>query len=322
MSSRKSRIVGLGNALVDVVTSVEPEAVARHGLTPGGMHLVDREAAEALYAEIGPGLQQSGGSVANTIAHLGTRGAACTFIGKVADDALGDAFQADLAGLGVDFTNAPLQDGVGTGRCVVLVTPDGERTMSTYLGAAQALAPADVDASMPRELALLLVEGYLWDSPEGAATIDQAAIRAREAGARIALTPSDAGCVERNRDAMLGFIRDHCDILIGNRDEVCALAATGSAEEALAWALGRATIAAVTLSEAGSLVADGSGARRVAAAPVDRVVDTTGAGDAYAAGFLHALLDGADLSAAGRSGAELAAGVVRHHGARPGLTPA
>lgn len=316
MSPKKQRIVGLGNALVDVVTFVEPAAVARHALTPGGMHLVGREAAEALYAEVGPGLRQSGGSVANTIAHLATEGAACAFIGKVADDALGAAFRDDLAELGVAFSVAPLRDGVGTGRCVVLVTPDGERTMSTYLGAAQALGPADMTA-MPRDLALLLVEGYLWDSPDGAATIRAAAAQARAAGARIALTPSDAGCVQRNRVEMLSFIRDHCDVLIGNRDEVCTLAEAGSPEEALAWARQHARVAAVTLSQDGSLVADGSGVHRIAAAEVDQVVDTTGAGDAYAAGFLRALLENADMPAAGQSGAQLAGSIISRKGARP-----
>ena len=309
-------VVGLGNALVDVVATVDAAAVARHDLTPGGMHLVDRDAAEALYAEVGPGLTQSGGSVANSIAHMRGAGAACTFIGKIAEDELGHAFRSDLADLGVEFPVSGLADGDGTGRCVVLVTPDGERTMSTYLGAAQALTPADVEKAMPREAALLLVEGYLWDSPEGEAVIRIAAERAREAGARIALTPSDAGCVERNRDAMLAFIRDHCDILIGNHHEVGALSGNDSPEEALVWARQHSAITAVTMSEAGALLADDQKAWRIEALPVDRVVDTTGAGDAFAAGFLHGVLDGLALPDAGRRGAELAARVITHPGAR------
>jgi sugar/nucleoside kinase (ribokinase family) len=315
MAKKQTRVVGLGNALVDVVASVDAEAIARHSLTPGGMHLVDREAADALYAEVGPGLVQSGGSVANSIAHMRSLGLACTFIGKVARDTLGDAFAADLAALGVDFPAIGPAD-TGTGRCVVLVTPDGERTMSTYLGAAQGLTPADVEAGMPDAAALLLVEGYLWDSPEGATMIETAATRARAVGARIALTPSDAGCVERHRDAMLAFIRDHCDILVGNHHEVGALAGTDSPEEALVWARRHARIAAVTMSENGALIADEDRAYRIEAQPVEHVVDTTGAGDAFAAGFLHGVLEGASLPEAARRGAELAARVITHPGAR------
>lgn len=316
MGSKQTRVVGLGNALVDVVASVEAGVIARHALTPGGMHLVDRDAADALYAEVGPGLVQSGGSVANSIAHMRGLGLPCTFIGKVARDALGDAFAADLAALGVDFPALGPADGAGTGRCVVLVTPDGERTMSTYLGAAQGLTPADVESGMPRDAALLLIEGYLWDSPEGAAMIDAAAARAGAAGARIALTPSDAGCVQRHRDAMLAFIGDHCDILVGNHHEVGALAGDDSPEEALVWARRHASVVAVTMSEDGALVADEDRAYRIAAQPVARVVDTTGAGDAFAAGFLHGVLEGAPLPEAARRGAELAARVITHPGAR------
>ena len=312
--------MGLGNALVDVVASVEAAVVARHDLTPGAMHLVEKEAAEALYAEVGPGITQSGGSVANSIAHLRAGGRPCTFIGKIAEDALGRAFRADLAALGVDFpAPGPAEghgEGVATGRCVVLVTPDGERTMSTYLGAAQGLGPADVEAAFPDRAALLLVEGYLWDSPRGEAVIRTGAAKARDAGARIALTPSDAGCVGHNRDAMLGFIRDHCDILIGNHHELGALTGTDSPEEALVRARLHAGVAAVTMSADGALVADEARAWRIAALPVERVVDTTGAGDAFAAGFLHGVLEGLALPEAGRRGAELAARVITHPGAR------
>ncbi|HUF87884.1 MAG TPA: adenosine kinase [Thermohalobaculum sp.] len=316
MAGNATRVVGLGNALVDVVASVDTAAIARHGLTPGGMHLVDRAAAEALYGEVGPGLVQSGGSVANSIAHLRGSGLPCSFIGKIAEDELGHAFRADLAALGVDFPPLGPADGVGTGRCVVLVTPDGERTMSTYLGAAQGLRPADVEAAMPARAALLLVEGYLWDSPEGEAVIRTASARARDAGARIALTPSDAGCVARHHGAMLAFIRDHCDILVGNHHEVGALAGTDSPEAALAWARRHAAICAVTMSEQGALVANTAQAWRIEALPVERVVDTTGAGDAFAAGFLAGVLAGEALPEAGRRGAGLAARVVTHPGAR------
>lgn len=316
MASNRIRVVGIGNALVDVLAAVEADAVARHNLTPGGMHLVDRAAADALYAEVGPGVMQSGGSVANSIAHLRGLGLACTFIGKVAKDTLGDAFAADLKALGVDFPALRPADGLATGRCVVLVTPDGERTMSTYLGAAQGLTPMDAEAGMPESAALLLVEGYLWDSPAGGPTIEAAAARARAAGTRIALTPSDAGCVDRHREPMLAFIRDYCDILVGNHLEVGALAGTDSPEEALVWARRHAGVVAVTMSEAGALVADEERAYRIDAQPVERVVDTTGAGDAFAAGFLHGVLAGESLPDAARLGAVLAARVITHPGAR------
>ncbi len=315
-------IVGLGNALVDVLADVDAEAVARHGLTKGGMHLVEAETAEALYREVGPGLRQSGGSVANTIAHARAGGLAASYIGKVAADELGDAFAGDFAALGIGFDAPRLAEGPGTGRCVVLVTPDGERTMSTFLGAAQALSPGDVEAAWPARADILLVEGYLWDAPAGPAAIETAARLAAERGARIALTPSDAGCVERNREGMLAFVEAHCDVLIGNESEFGALAGETAAEAALAWARARVEVAALTRSEAGSLVTDGTEIARISALQVDRVVDTTGAGDAYAAGFLAGLALGERPAAAGRRGARIAAGVVTHHGARQGTAAA
>jgi sugar/nucleoside kinase (ribokinase family) len=318
MNDTDKLIVGIGNALVDVVATVDADAPARHGLDKGGMHLVDRAAAAALYDEIGPGVQQSGGSVANSIAHLADVGLPGCYLGKVADDDLGLKFRAELADLGIACPVTPATGGEPTGRCVVMVTPDGERTMSTFLGAAQALTPGDVEAAMPDRLALLLVEGYLWDAPEGDAVIAAAARMARAAGARVALTPSDAGCVDRNRDAVLEFLRRHCDILIGNHVEIGAMAGDSDAEAALDWALSQADTVAVTESEAGSRVANGSGRHRINAVPVARVLDSTGAGDAYASGFLAALVRGAPIDQAGREGAALAARVLTHYGARDG----
>jgi len=320
MSEAEHRIVGIGNALVDVVASVEAGVIARHGLTKGGMHLVEADAAHALFDEVGPGVSQSGGSVANSIAHLADAGVTGTYLGKVATDPLGARFREEMSGMGIEapVPNLPA-GGIGTGRCVVLVTPDGERTMSTHLGAAIRLGRADVEAACPRDFSLLLVEGYLWDAPEGAAAIEAAAGRAKAAGARVALTPSDAGCVERNRAAMMDFIARHCDILIGNHVEVGALAGTEDTDAALDWALGRVGVAAVTESEKGSLVGDASGRHRIAAEPVARVLDTTGAGDAYASGFLGGLILGENVAEAGRRGARLAAGVLTHYGARDGV---
>ncbi len=319
MSEKKPHIIGVGNALVDVVAAVDPDVIDRHGLTSGGMHLVDADAAHALFEEVGPGVRQSGGSVANSIAHLADLGLRGTYLGKVAGDDLGRTFRDEMGGMGI---TAPVPDaadqGTGTGRCVVLVTPDGQRTMSTYLGAAVTLAPSDIEASLPEDGDILFIEGYVWDAPHGAAVIECAAQKARANGARIALTPSDPGCVDRNREVMLGFIRRHVDILIGNHLEIGALAGQDDTEQALEWAIGEVAVAAVTESEKGSLVADENGRYRVPAAPVAQVLDSTGAGDAYASGFLGGLSMGRGIEEAGRMGAELAARVLGHYGARDG----
>ena len=312
-------IVGLGNALVDVVVPVAPDILERHALTPGGMHLVDAAAAQALFDEVGPGVRQAGGSVANSVAHLSGSGVRGTYLGKIANDDLGQSFLDEMVGLGLGAPVAVAQNSaLGTGRCVVLVTPDGERTMSTHLGVATELLPAEVRAAMPEALDILLVEGYLWDAPQGAAVISAAAERARAAGARIALTPSDAGCVARNGDAMLDFIARETDILVGNHAEIGALADLQGGGAALDWAMRHVGIAAVTEHEKGALVADTKDVHRIPAEDVARVVDTTGAGDAFASGFLAGLAQGESVAEAGRRGAARAATVLDHYGARNG----
>jgi fructokinase len=319
MTNGTKHIVGLGNALVDVVAAVETDVVARHDLTHGGMHLVEAGAAHALFDEVGPGVRQSGGSVANSIAHLAETDVRGTYLGKVAADDLGRSFREEMDALGITVPVADAAtDEAGTGRCVVLVTPDGERTMSTYLGAATTLKPSDLTGALPDSFDMLLVEGYLWDAPQGAAVIETAAQKAKAVGARVALTPSDAGCVARNEGVMRNFVERHTDILIGNHLEIGALAGTEDTYMALDWALAHVPVAAVTRHDEGSLVADAAGRHHVPALPVTRVVDTTGAGDAYASGFLAALAEGRSVDAAGRQGAELAARVLVHYGARDG----
>ncbi|SLN12487.1 aminoimidazole riboside kinase [Roseivivax jejudonensis] len=308
-------VVGVGNPLVDVLAQTGPEAVARHGLTAGGMHLIEAEAAAGLYKEIGPGVRQAGGSVANTVAHLAGEPVAARFVGKLGTDDLGDVFAGEFEALDIGF-ETPRHATVGTGRCMVMITPDGERTMSTFLGAAQHLGPEDVVQSMPESCDMVFIEGYLWDSPEGAAVVAEAAARARKAGAQVAMTPSDAGCVERNAAAMRDFIAESCDVIVGNADEMCALADVESAQAALRWARGHVGTAAVTLSENGCLVSDMVGTAALPAEPIADVVDTTGAGDAYAAGLLGELANGSSVARAAERATELGARVVQHTGAR------
>jgi len=319
MVQKTPHIVGLGNALVDVVAPVEADVIGRHGLTPGGMHLVDADAARVLFDEVAPGVRQSGGSVANSMAHAAELGCRTTYLGKTAEDELGGTFGADMDALGVAHPIPATATRSGTGRCVVLVTPDGERTMSTYLGAAVELHPDDLAGACPDSCDILFVEGYLWDAPHGAEAIAAATAQARAAGARIALTPSDPGCAERNRAAMTGFLSEHADILVGNRDEVGTLAGGApDAEAALGWALQAVPAAAVTDSAEGAWVAGADSVAHVHAVPVPEVVDSTGAGDAFAAGYLTGLARGQSAPEAGRLGARQAARVLGHFGARDG----
>lgn len=318
MTNPSPQIAGLGNPLVDVLASIGPDGPARHGLTPGEMHLVDAATALALYAEIGPGVQQSGGSVANTIAHVGDLGLKGTFLGKVAGDELGRVFRGDMARLGIEVPVPDQGDGTATGHCVVMVTPDGERTMSTFLGACERLAPEDMPDALPPETEILLIEGYHFDTPKGAENVAHAVELARGVGARVALTPSDAGCVDRQRAPMLALIEGACDILIGNEVELAALSGAEDPMSALKWAMEHVGTVALTRSANGALVAENGAVSEVAAQPVAKVVDTTGAGDAFAAGFLVGLARGEDVAAAGRLGAQLAARVIGHFGAREG----
>ncbi len=322
MTDSAPQIAGIGNPLVDVLASVDTDVPGRFDLTPGEMHLVDAGAGARLYAAIGPGVRQSGGSVANSIAHIGAMGLKGTFLGKIAADDLGEVFQDEMAGLGVSLPVAPATEGVATGRCVVMVTPDGQRTMSTYLGACEHLAPGDLPQALPPETAILLVEGYHFDTPHGAENIRIASELARGVGARIALTPSDPGCVERQRAPMQRFIADYCDILIGNEVELAALSGAQDPLSALHWAVEHVAVVAQTRGANGALLADGGPVVEVPAAPVAEVVDTTGAGDAYAAGFLAGLALGEDLAASSRRGGALAAEVIAHFGARQGAATA
>jgi len=284
----------------------------------GAMTLIDEARAEAIYDAMGPAVETSGGSAANTIVGLSSLGARTAFVGKIKDDLLGRAFAHDIRAAGVAFDAAPASAGPSTGRCYVLVTPDGERTMNTYLGAAQDLHPGDIDAEAIGASAITYLEGYLWDPKHAKEAFLKAAKIAHEAGRKVALTLSDAFCVDRWRDEFLQLMRSRTvDLIFANEAELRSLYQTADFDAAVKALRADIDIAVVTRSEKGCLVVNPDGIEAVPAFPVERVVDTTGAGDLFAAGFLCGLARGADDRTCGHLGALAAAEVIQHLGARP-----
>ncbi len=311
-------VLGIGNAIVDVIARAEEDFLLQQGMRKGTMTLIDEARAEAIYDAMGPAVEVSGGSAANTIVGLSSLGARAAFVGKVKDDLLGRAFGHDIRAAGVTFAIAPASNGPSTGRCYVLVTPDGERTMNTYLGAAQDLHPADIDAEMIAASAITYLEGYLWDPKNAKDAFLKAAKIAHEAGRKVALTLSDAFCVDRWRDEFLHLMRARTvDLIFANEAELHSLYQTADFAAAVAALRADIDVAVVTRSEKGCLVVGADGTEAVPAVPVERVVDTTGAGDLFAAGFLCGLARGADDRTCGRLGALAAAEVIQHLGARP-----
>ena len=318
MTSIRYDVLGIGNAIVDVIARTEEDFLLRHGMNKGAMALIDEARAQAIYEAMGPAVETSGGSAANTIVGLASLGARAAFIGKVKDDALGRAFAHDIRAAGVAFTTPPASAGASTARCYVLVTPDGERTMNTYLGAAQDLHPADVDPEAIAGSVIIYLEGYLWDPKNAKDAFLKAAKIAHEAERKVALTLSDAFCVDRWRDEFLQLMRSRTvDLIFANEAELRSLYQTSDFDAALAALRADIEVAVVTRSEKGCLVLGPDGIEAVPAFPVDRVVDTTGAGDLFAAGFLSGLARGADDRTCGRLGALAAAEVIQHLGARP-----
>jgi fructokinase len=309
-------LIGIGNAIVDVVARTDEAFLSRQGMRKGGMALIDAETAERLYAAMPPGLESSGGSAANTCAVAAGLGARVAYLGKVADDQLGAVFSHDIRAAGVHFPSAPLVGGAPTARCLILVTPDGQRTMNTYLGACIAFGPEDVDESLIARAAVLYLEGYLFDPPLAQAAFRRAAAAAHAAGRQVALSLSDPFCVGRHRTAFRELVRRDVDILFANEIEITSLYQVNSFEEAMERARADVTLAVLTRSEAGSVILRGAEQVIVAAEPA-HVVDTTGAGDAYAAGFLAGLTSGRSLAICGRLGSIAAAEVISHYGARP-----
>jgi sugar/nucleoside kinase (ribokinase family) len=316
MTAPSLDILGIGNAIVDVLAPTDDAFLAARQLPKGGMSLISTEQAEALYAAMPPGVESSGGSAGNTCAVAASLGARVGFLGKVAADQLGEVFAHDIRAIGVHFPTPPLTGGAPTARCLILVTPDGQRTMNTFLGACVTFGPADVDPAEVARAQVVYLEGYLFDPPEAQAAFRAAAKAAHAAGRQVALTLSDPFCVGRHRAAFRDFVQNETDILFANEAEILSLYETDDFDSAAAQAAREVKIAALTRSEHGSVILAG-GERHVIAAQPTKVVDTTGAGDAYAAGFLAALTRNLPLPECGRWGSIAAAEVISHYGARP-----
>ena len=321
MTDPRFDVLGIGNAIVDVISRTEDDFLVREGLVKGSMRLIDAEEAERLYEHMGPAKEISGGSAGNTIAALAGLGGKAAYFGKVADDHLGKAFAHDIHAVGVHFETAPLMriapDHAPTARSMILVTPDGERTMNTFLGACTHLTPADIDEAIVAASQIVYLEGYLWDPPAAKEAFREASRIAHAHGRRVALTLSDSFCVDRFRAEFLDLMRSGVvDLVFANQAEVKALYETSDIDAGIAALRADVALAAVTLSEAGSLVASRDGVVRVAASPVEAVVDTTGAGDLYAAGFLYGLTHDFEPAACAELGGLLAAQIIGHIGAR------
>ena len=310
-------VVGIGNAMVDVLSHATDEMVARLGLVKGTMSLVDEAEAQSLYEATGPGVEVSGGSAANTIVGVASFGGRAHYVGKVRNDQLGEVFGHDLRSTGVLYDTLPATDGPSTGRCLILVTPDAQRTMGTFLGASVGLGVGDIDRRLIARAKITYLEGYLFDPPAAQAAFRIAAGLAHAAGRKVALTLSDPFCVDRHRSAFLDLVEHHVDILFANEAEICALYQVPGFDAALERVRGHCEIAALTRSAKGSVLVGDGKMHVVEARRVNGVVDTTGAGDLYASGVLYGLSRGLDLATCGSLGSLAAAEVISHVGARP-----
>jgi adenosine kinase len=318
MVSIRYDVLGIGNAIVDVLARTDDDFLVKQRMAKGSMSLIDEARAQAIYDAMGPSTEVSGGSAANTIAGVASFGGRAAFIGKVKDDALGKAFSHDIRAAGVSFNTPPANGGPSTARSYILVTPDGERTMNTYLGAAQNLSPADVPEDEIAAARITYLEGYLWDPTAAKEAFRKAAKIAHGAGRSVALTLSDSFCVDRYRGEFLGLVRTGVvDLLFANESELKSLYETADFDAALAVLKRDAKLSVVTRSEKGAVVVEGNRTEAVSAFPIERIVDATGAGDLFAAGFLHGFAKGLPHAASARLGALAAAEVISHIGARP-----
>ena len=316
----KFDVTGIGNAIVDVLAHADDVFLENEGLAKGAMTLIEAEEARDLYAKIGAAIECSGGSAANTIAGVTSLGGAGAFVGKVHDDQLGEVFRHDIRALGVAFDSAPTTDGPPTATSMILVTPDAQRTMMTFLGACVDLEAGDVDEDLIAASKIIYLEGYLWDRPSAKEAFLKAADAAHQTGRKVSLSLSDPFCVDRHRDEFRDLAEHHVDILFANEEEIMSLYQTEDFDAALGHVRGHCEIAALTRSEKGSVIVSGDDVHAVEAEPVTHLTDTTGAGDAYAAGFLHGITTGRDLDVCGRIGGICAAEVISHLGARPDVS--
>ncbi|MDM7957174.1 adenosine kinase [Blastomonas sp.] len=318
MTSPRFDVLAIGNAIVDVMAPADDALLSKEGLAKGGMMLIDADRATSLYEAMGPAQEISGGSAANTLAGLAGMGCKCAFIGQVADDQLGEVFAHDVRALGIDYaTPVRTGDETPTARCLILVTPDGQRTMNTFLGASQFLPASALDPKMIQDAAVLYLEGYLWDPEEPRAAMRAAIDAARSAGRKVAFTLSDAFVIDRHRDDFLDLLdKGHIDILFANEAEIQSLAQVDDFEGAVAAISAKLPTLVVTRSEKGAIAVHGGERFAVAAEPIDKVVDTTGAGDLFAAGFLAGQAQGTDVETSLRMGAIAAAEIISHFGAR------
>jgi sugar/nucleoside kinase (ribokinase family) len=310
-------VVGIGNALVDVLSQTEDAVIDGIGVQKGSMTLIDEPRAQEIYDLMGAGIEISGGSAANTIVGVASLGGRSQYLGKVRDDLLGSVFAHDLRATGVRYEVEPAVDGPATGCCLILITPDAQRTMHTYLGASVHLGPDDVDGDVVAAGTVLYLEGYLFDPPEAQEAFRTAAKYAHDAGRTVSVTLSDSFCVERHRDAFLDLVEHHVDLVFANEAEITALYGTDDFDVAAEGVRRHGAIAALTRSELGSVVVTEDELIEVPARPVERLVDTTGAGDLYASGFLYGFSQGLDLATCGALGSLAAAEVISHVGARP-----
>jgi sugar/nucleoside kinase (ribokinase family) len=312
-------VVAIGNAIVDVLSQTDDAFIAREGMAKGSMQLMfSPEDADALYAKMGPGIEASGGSAANTVAGIAALGGRCGFIGQVADDQLGEVFAHDIRSVGIRFDTAVRAGAPTTARCLIFVTPDGQRTMNTFLGASQFLPEAALDSALIADAAILYLEGYLWDPEEPRAAMRAAIEVARKAGRKVAFTLSDVFCISRHGDDFRRLLSQGLiDILFANQDELTALAEVTDFEQAVARISPQVATLVVTRGAQGACAIQHGTRAQVPAEPITRVVDTTGAGDLFAAGFLHGQAQGKGLEASLKLGAICAAEIISHVGARP-----
>ncbi|QWG13203.1 adenosine kinase [Bradyrhizobium sediminis] len=318
MTTAKYDVLGIGNAIFDILVQTDEGFLGHHGMTKGGMALIDEARAASIYRDMGPATEMSGGSAANTIVGLANLGARAAYVGKVKDDQIGRLYTHDIRAAGVAFETRPAADGPATGCSYILVTPDGERTMNTYLGAAQELTSGDIDAAQIAASGVIYLEGYLWDPKNAKEAFVKASTIAHDAGRQVALTLSDSFCVDRYRDEFLDLMRKGTvDLIFANEAELHSLYQTSDFDTALTQLRSDTKLGIVTRSEKGCVVVSKNGVTAVPAFPIDRMVDTTGAGDLFAAGFLFGLARGAGYENAGRLGALAAAEIIQHIGARP-----